>query len=149
MPSAITWGGTPGQLRQGLLAPRALHPNTTHRFDLLTVQLTAICDHGVDDVPQAGGLHVGVLDKHKVLWESAEPAGSRRGPGSLGPPAYGPTAQCPVSLGHPTLTCQVNCQSQNDHLSPSPDLSGSFMIYLFMFCLFCFEKVASTTEETA
>lgn len=86
MPSAITCGEAPGQLRQGLLlAPRALHPNTTHRFDLLTVQLTAIRDHGVDGVPQAGSLHVGVLDKHKVLQESAEPAGGRNSPSSLGP----------------------------------------------------------------
>lgn len=36
------------------------------RLDLFTVQFTAIRDHGVDSISQAGSLHVCVLDKHEV-----------------------------------------------------------------------------------
>lgn len=55
--------------------PSALDPNTTHRLDVLAVQLAAVCDHGVNDVSQAGSLHVSVLDEHKVLRERSEAAG--------------------------------------------------------------------------
>lgn len=80
MPSAITWEEGPAQLRCGSLSLHALYCNTTHRLDLLTVQFTAIRDHGMNDVPQAGCLHVRVLDEHKVLWERVEPAGGHNRP---------------------------------------------------------------------
>lgn len=61
--------------KMGPLLPSALNPNATHRLDVLTVQFTAVCDHGVNDVSQAGGLHICVPDEHKVLRERAEAAG--------------------------------------------------------------------------
>lgn len=66
--------------------PSVLNPNTTHRLDVLAVQLAAVCDHGVNDVSQAGSLHVRVLDEHKVLRERAEAAGQRDRYG--GPPGF-------------------------------------------------------------
>lgn len=61
--------------KMGSLLPSALNPNTTHRLDVLTVQFTAVRDHGVNNVSQAGSLHICVPDKHKVLRERAEAAG--------------------------------------------------------------------------
>lgn len=55
--------------------PSALNPNTTHGLNVLAVQFTAVCDHGVNNVSQAGGLHIRVLDEHKVLRETAEASG--------------------------------------------------------------------------
>ena len=66
-PSAITWEEGPARLRCGPSSGHALTPNTTHRLDLFTVQFTAIRDHGVDSISQAGSLHVRVLDEHQVL----------------------------------------------------------------------------------
>ena len=66
-PSAITWEEGPAELRCGPSSGHALTPNATHRLDLFTVQFTAIRDHGVDSISQAGSLHVRVLDEHQVL----------------------------------------------------------------------------------
>lgn len=86
MPSAITWEEGPTQLRRGPLSLHAPNPNVTHRFDLLTVQFTAIRDHGVNDVPQAGSLKFRALDEHKVLWERGQNLqAATAGPGCLGP----------------------------------------------------------------
>lgn len=80
MPSAITWEEGPARLRRGPLSLHSLNPNTTHRLDLFPVQFTAICDHGMNNVPQAGCLYVRVLGEHKVLWERVETAGDHNRP---------------------------------------------------------------------
>lgn len=68
--------------------PSALDPNTTHRLDVLAVQLAAVSDHGVNDVSQAGSLHVRVLDEHKVLRERAEAAGPGQRDRCAVPPGF-------------------------------------------------------------
>ena len=60
-------GGRAGRAQMRPLFRSCPHPNATHRLDLFTVQFTAIRDHGVDSISQAGSLHVRVLDEHQVL----------------------------------------------------------------------------------
>lgn len=75
MPSAITWGKAQHGSDLGLLSHPTFNPDTTHRLDFFTVQFTAIHDHGMDDVSQAGCLHVCILDEHKVLQRKQSPRG--------------------------------------------------------------------------
>lgn len=101
-PSAITWEEGPARLRCGPSSGHARTPNTTHRLDLFTVQFTAIRDHGVDSISQAGSLHVCVLDKHEVLQGDSRAcreavARVHRGPSVWGVSAPFPSPSCTLS----------------------------------------------------